>query len=205
MKKPRFSPWQIAVHILAWIPLLVLAVDALTGNLTVNPIQAAEQRTGDTALVLLIYSLACSPFFTVYRWPPVLKFRRPLGLYAFFYALLHFSIFLGLDYEFDFTLILADINQKAYIFVGLAAFIILVALAATSFDVSKRLMRKAWTRLHRLVYLAGILVVLHFAWVSKGDFFNLTGDIGRPLIAGTAVIMLLVLRLPPVRKWLSRR
>ncbi|HMN61977.1 MAG TPA: protein-methionine-sulfoxide reductase heme-binding subunit MsrQ [Anaerolinea sp.] len=205
MKKPRFSPWQIAVHILAWIPLLVLAVDALTGNLTVNPIQAAEQRTGDTALVLLIYSLACSPFFTVYRWPPVLKFRRPLGLYAFFNALLHFSIFLGLDYEFDFTLILADINQKAYIFVGLAAFIILVALAVTSFDVSKRLMRKAWTRLHRLVYLAGILVVLHFAWVSKGDFFNLTGDIGRPLIAGTAVIMLLVLRLPPVRKWLSRR
>lgn len=185
--------------------MLVLAVDALTGNLTVNPIQAAEQRTGDTALVLLIYSLACSPFFTVYRWPPALKFRRPLGLYAFFYALLHFSIFLGLDYEFDFTLILADINQKAYIFVGLAAFIILVALAATSFDVSKRLMRKAWTRLHRLVYLAGILVVLHFAWVSKGDFFNLTGDIGRPLIAGTAVIMLLVLRLPPVRKWLSRR
>jgi len=185
--------------------LLVLAVDALTGNLTVNPIQAAEQRTGDTALVLLIYSLACSPFYTVYRWAPALKFRRPLGLYAFFYAFLHFCIFLGLDYGFDFALILADINQKAYIFAGLAALILLVALAATSFDASKRLLRKTWKRLHRLVYLAGLLAVLHFAWVSKGDFFSLTGDIGRPLIAGAAVIFLMVLRLRVVKNWLSRR
>ncbi len=189
----------------AWIPLIVLGFRAFTDNLTVNPIQAAQQRTGDTALVLLIYSLACTPIYTLYRWKEVLKLRRPLGLYAFFYALLHFCIFIGLDYGFDFNLMWSEISYKPYIIVGFSTLLILASLAITSFDQAKRWLKKKWKRLHRLVYLAGGLVVLHFAWASKGDFFTLTGDIGPPLLAALAVSIELVLRLPPVRRWLANR
>jgi sulfoxide reductase heme-binding subunit YedZ len=203
--KIHFSPWQIITHLGSWIPLIVLIFDALNGRLTINPIQAAQQRTGDTALVLLLLSLTCSPLNTLYRWKTALKLRRPLGLYAFFYAFLHFIIFIGLDYGFDFQLILEELCQKPYIIAGFSALLILIALAVTSFDNSKRILRKNWTRIHRLVYLAGGLVILHFAWVSKGDFFNLTGDIGRPLLAAAALLLNLSLRLPPVRRWLARR
>ena len=134
-----------------------------------------------------------------------LKLRRPLGLYAFFYAFLPVIIFIGLDYGFDFQLIRGELSQKPYIIAGFSALLILIALAVTSFDSSKRILRKNWKRIHRLVYLAGGLVILHFAWVSKGDFFNLTGDIGRPLLAAAALLLNLSLRLPPVRRWLARR
>ncbi len=203
--KIHFSPLQLLVHIGSWIPLIVLAIDAYHGNLSVNPIQAVEQRTGDTALVLLIFSLTCTPLNTLYHWKIALKLRRPLGLYAFLYAFIHFCVFIGLDYGFDFGLILAELDQKPYIIVGLATLLILTTLAATSFDRCKRVLKKTWTRLHRFVYLAGGLVILHFAWVSKGDFFHLTGDIGRPLLAGAAVLFNLALRLPLVRRWLARR
>jgi sulfoxide reductase heme-binding subunit YedZ len=202
--KFHFNKWQIATHLASWVPLLVLVVKAITGNLTVNPIQAAEQYTGDTALGLLIFSISCSPIYMLYHWKTALKLRRPLGLYAFLYATLHFGIFLSLDYGFDLQLIWIELSQKPYIVVGFTAFLILTVLAITSFDQSKRILKKNWKRLHRVVYLAGGLVVLHFAWVSKGDFFKLTGDIGRPLLAGIALLLNLLLRLTVVKKWLSR-
>ena len=202
MRRARFhfTPLQIITHLAAWIPLLVLAYDAAQGSLTINPYQAATQRTGDTAIVLLILSLACTPLNSLFRIPQLLKLRRPLGLYAFLYVVLHVYIFIGLDYGFNWRLLWLDLSDKRYILAGLSAFLILAPMAATSWDWWKARLRKNWKRLHSLVYLASLLVVLHFAWVVKGNINTLQGDILRPLLAGSVVTLLLVARIPAVRK-----
>ena len=168
-----------------------------------NPIQAAEQRTGQYAIVLLVLSLACTPVNTLFRMPAAVRLRRPLGLYAFMYAAIHMTIFVALDFGFDWSLIGATFVEKRYLVAGLGAFAILVALAITSLRWWMRRLGKNWKRLHRLVYLAGGLVVLHYAWVVKGDLLRLQGDVWKPLAAGLVVALLLVLRLPPVRKQIA--
>ena len=200
LRLPRWTPLQILVHIGAWIPLLVLAYDALTNNLTINPIQAAEKRTGDIAIFLLILSLACTPLNTLFKLPAVIKVRRALGLYAYMYAAIHLTIFLWLDYGFNVKFLLEAVTEKPFIIVGLTTFILLSALAFTSFKSWMARLGKNWKRLHKLVYLANLLVVLHFAWASKGDLFRLQGDVFRPLLAGAVVLLLLGLRIPAVRK-----
>lgn len=204
-RRPHGTALLWVVTIGAWLPLLVLAFDAFTGRLTVNPIQAAEQRTGDIAITLLVLSLACTPLNTLLRWPAVLKVRRSLGLYAYLYAFLHVLLFIGLDYGFNTLLLLQALLEKPFILVGLAGFILLSALALTSFDTWKGRLGKNWKRLHRLTYLINLLVVLHFGWAVKGDFLRLQGDVLRPLLAGLAVLLLLGLRLPAVRRRLAGR
>ncbi len=194
------SIFQIAVHIGSLIPLVVLGVNALTDNLTINPIQAATQRTGDTAIILLLLSLACTPINTITGWSQVLKFRRPLGLYAFLYAFIHYMIFIGLDFGFNIAQIIPEFREKNYLLAGLAGLIILTALALTSWRWWMKKMGKNWKRLHRLVYLAGFMVVLHVAWVVKGDLFTLQGDIWKPLLAGVVLTILLIIRIPFIRK-----
>jgi sulfoxide reductase heme-binding subunit YedZ len=181
------------VHLFALLPLGLLLRDFLTKNLTVNPIQAATQRTGDTALVMLLVSLACSPAVSILGIKGLLKFRRTLGLYAFFYAGLHFSIFLGLDYAFNLSLVWADFAEKRFILVGFLTGLILLVLAVTSFQWWMIRLRKGWKRLHRLVYLAGVLAVLHYLWAVKAD-------IRLPLLAGGILLLLLLLRLPPIKR-----
>jgi sulfoxide reductase heme-binding subunit YedZ len=199
----RLSTLQILVHIAAWIPLLVLVVDLNTGNLSINPYQDAERRMGNTALIFLLLSLACTPVNMLFKLPQVIRLQRPLGLYGWMYAAIHLFIFVGLDYGFDLELILLDIAEKRFIFAGLFAFTLLTLLAVTSFRWWMVRMGKRWKKLHRLVYLINLVVVLHFAWASKGDFFRLQGDILRPLLALIAVITLLALRIPAVRRKLS--
>ena len=121
MKKLRFTPLQIAVHIGAWIPLVWLVWAYTTHRLTVNPIQDAMQRTGKYALVLLVLCLACTPLNTLLGWQGVIKVRRALGLYAFLYAAIHFLILSGLDYQFNFVFLYADFRGKLYVWVGVAA------------------------------------------------------------------------------------
>ena len=205
MKLPSYIFLRWCVHVGAFIPLAVLAFNALTGNLTINPIQAAQQRTGDTAITFLILSLSCTPINLLYGYRPVLKLRRPLGLYAFMYAAIHFTIFIWLDYGFDLSLLVQEFAQKPYILVGALALIILTSLALTSFDRSKIWLGKRWKKLHRMVYAASLLVVLHFAWASKGDIFGLSGDIMRPLLAGVLVALLLCFRIPVIKQWVLRR
>jgi sulfoxide reductase heme-binding subunit YedZ len=199
---------QIAVHIGAWIPLAWLAVQYFNDALGVNPIQAATQRMGKTALVLLVLSLACTPLNALFNFKPALKVRRPLGLYAFLYAAIHFALFIGVDYGFNLAFLWADIRSKAYVWVGFSAGLILLALAVTSFDWWKKQLKKNWKRLHRLVYLASLLVILHYAWAKKGNIFQLQGDILQPLLFGLLVIVLLLLRIPKVkasvRGWVDR-
>jgi sulfoxide reductase heme-binding subunit YedZ len=200
---PRLTRLQILVHIGAWIPLAVLIFDALNGNLTINPIQEAQKRSGDIAITLLILSLAVTPLNMLIKLPGLVKVRRPLGLYAYMYAAIHLAIFVWLDYGFDLGLLLEAVAEKPFIIVGLTSFILLSALALTSFKSWMVRLGKNWKRMHRLVYLINLLVVLHFAWASKGDLFKLQGDIIRPLLAGAVVILLLVLRLPAVRNRLA--
>ncbi len=195
---------QVIVHIGAWVPLAVLVFDFLTDNLTVNPIQAATQRTGNIAIILLVLSLACTPANLIFRFSPVLKVRRALGLYGYLYAALHFLIFVGLDYGFNLRLVLQSIAEKRFIVVGFVALLLLTILAVTSFRWWMVRLGKNWKRLHRLTYLANLLVVLHFAWAVKGNIFQLQGDILRPLLAGIAVAGLLILRIPAIRQRINR-
>jgi methionine sulfoxide reductase heme-binding subunit len=200
MKKRPF-PWlRILVHVLGWLPLALLGHAALTGGLSVNPIQDIEQRLGRAALFFLVASLAVTPLTTLIGWSALPPRRRALGVYAFLYASLHFATFLVLDYGFNLREIARLVLEKPYILVGLLTGLILLPLAVTSFDYFKHLMGKRWKWLHRLVYLAGLAVILHYAWAKKGSLLTLGGDILKPLAWGLLVVLLLVLRLPPVRK-----
>lgn len=198
------SPLRLAVHLLAWIPFVGLLTAYLSGNLTVNPIQAATQWSGRFALGLLITSLACTPLDIVFGWRAISRHRRALGLYAFLYASLHLLILVGLDYGFALALLWKDLAFKPYILVGAGALLILTTLAVTSFKWWQKRLGKGWKRLHRLVYLAAVLAVLHFAWARKGNLFTLSGDIGWPLAAALGVAFLLLVRLPPLRRRLVR-
>lgn len=182
-----------AVHLGAAVPLALLLWDAAGRNLTANPIQAITYRTGYPALVLLVLSLACTPAGALLRFTPALLVRRSLGLWAFFYACLHLLTFVGLDYGFDRQLIWEGIVEKRYVLVGFSAFLLLLPLAITSTKGWQRRLGRRWTRLHRLVYLAAPLAVVHFLWLVKSD-------IREPLLFGAIVVALLALRLPPVRR-----
>ena len=199
----RYTPLQIAMHIYAWSALIHIAFDFLTGNISANPIQELEQRTGRHAITLLVLSLACTPLNSLFGWRELIKRRRALGLYAFMYASIHVIIFADLDYGFAWSLILQTILQKPYIVVGVISFLMLMPLAFTSFAIWKMRLKKNWKRLHQLVYLIAPLVVLHYAWSKKGDFFRLEGDIVRPLIYGLVVLILLIFRISPVRRALA--
>jgi sulfoxide reductase heme-binding subunit YedZ len=194
---PRLTTLQWLVHVGALLPLLSLFYDAFTGNLTANPIQYLTVRTGKFALIFLIISLACTPINTVFGFRQVLRVRRALGLYAFFYASIHFLIFIGLDYGLNWNLIKEAIFEKRFALVGFAAFLILLPLAITSTRTWMKRLGKNWTRLHRFVYLAGVLVIIHYVWLVKSD-------IRIPLLYGAVVVLLLIARIKLVRKAISR-
>jgi sulfoxide reductase heme-binding subunit YedZ len=200
-KSWNVTPLQIVVNIGAWIPLVWLVVQNSRDALGANPIQAATQLTGKTALVLLVQSLSCTPLNTLFNFKQALKVRRALGLYAFLYAAIHFTLFIGVDYGFNLEFLWADIRNKAYVWVGFTAGLILLALAITSFDWWKKQLKKNWKRLHRLVYLASLLVIVHYTWAKKGDLFQLQGDIVQPLLFGLLVLVLLLVRIPVVKQF----
>jgi methionine sulfoxide reductase heme-binding subunit len=203
-KKRSGITWlQGIIHILGWLPLIYLLFEFFSAGLSVNPIQDVEQRLGRFAVYFLIASLACTPLFTLTGWREPLKRRRLLGLYCFMYASLHVLTFIGLDYGFNLELILGIVFKKPYAIVGLATFLLLLPMAVTSFRWWQKKLGRKWTSLHRLVYLAGLLDILHYAWAKKGNIFTLSGDILQPLLWGLLLLLLLALRLPPVRRWAS--
>lgn len=195
LKAPRV---QLLIHLAALVPLAWLIYDALTHNLSANPIQAITQRTGKAALILLVASLWCTPVNILTGWSVVLRWRRPLGLYAFLYATMHFLTFVGLDYGFRLDFILADVRNKRFILVGLNALVIIAALALTSTRGWQKRLGKVWARLHRWVYAAGGLVIVHYVWAVKTD-------IREPLLWGVAVGLGLLVRLPPARRFFARQ
>ncbi len=193
------------VHLAALLPALWILAALAGGGQFVNPYQAVEQRTGRIALILLSLSLACSPANLIFGWRWALRHRRTLGLYAFAYAAVHLVILVALDYGFALRLLRADLSGKPFIWIGAASLLILAALAATSFPVWKKRLGRNWKRLHRLAYLAALLVIVHFFWARKGNLATLSGDVLLPLSYGLAVAGLLILRLPAIRRWAAAR
>ncbi len=203
MQQKKSYPWlRLFVHLLGIFPLASIIYSGFTGGLGVNPIQELEQRLGRAALYLLVATLSITPLVTLTGWHILRPRRRALGLYSFFYASLHFATFIAVDYGFDFREIGRLVFEKPFIMLGLVTGLMLLPMAVTSFDYFIRRMGKRWKSLHQLVYLAGVTAILHYAWAKKGDLFSLSGDISKPLLWGLLVVILLVLRIPTVRRWI---
>jgi methionine sulfoxide reductase heme-binding subunit len=203
IKRFPYTPAQIAVHIYAWSELVIIIYGVLTHHLTANPIQAMEIDTGRHAIALLVLSLACTPLTTLFGWRDLLKRRRALGLYAIMYAVLHVIIFMDLDNGLAWNLLIQTVIQKSYILYGMATFLLLIPLAMTSFDIWKVRLGKNWKRLHQIVYFTAPIAALHYAMAVKGDIFHLSGNINAPVNYGIVIALLLILRLPFIRKFFA--
>ena len=174
-----------AVFLLCLMPLAWLGWLAATGGLGVNPIEKVNRSLGDWALRFLLISLAVSPAKEIFGWPVLMRFRRMLGLFAFFYVALHLSSWIGLDQFFAWPYIWGDIVKRPFITVGMLAFLSLLPLAATSTaGMIKRLGAKRWKRLHMLVYPAAALAVFHY-------FMMVKADVREPLIYAAVLAVLL--------------
>ncbi len=203
IKNFPYTPLQLAVHIYAWSELVIIIFDLFTHHLTANPIQQMELLTGRHALALLVLSLVCTPLNTVLGWREPIKRRRALGLYALMYAVLHVIIFIDLNNGLAWSLLIDTVIQKSYILYGMTAFLMLVPMAMTSFDIWKSRLGKNWKRLHQLIYFAAPIAALHYAMAVKGDVFHLSGDISQPVAYGAVIGLLLFLRLPFIRRFFA--
>ena len=196
MNNTRFISFQAFVHLASISPLVILIWDYFTNNLTYNPLQEATLRTGKTALILLLFSLSCTPINAIFGFRQAIRARRTLGLYAFAYASIHFLIFIGIDYAFQLQFIFADLAAKCYILIGFIAYTILFFLAITSTIFWQKRLRKRWKWLHRLVYPSAVLVIIHYIIVVKANLIE-------PLIYGSILILLFVLRAPSVHRFFA--
>lgn len=182
--KPLIKP---LLFTLALIPAVWLLYAALTGNLGANPIEAVTRMLGDWALRFLLITLAVTPLKRLTGWGWLVRYRRMLGLFAFFYATLHLLSYLVLDQFFYWPEIWADIIKRPYITVGMLTFLLLLPLAVTSTHGWMRRLGKRWQQLHRLVYLCAIGGVLHFYMLVKADT-------REPLLYGFILMILFIAR-----------
>ena len=184
------SKWsKPVVFLLCLFPLAALGWRALHGELTANPIEFITHATGDWTLRFLVITLCVTPFRKILHLPELIRFRRMLGLFVFFYACLHFTTYIWLDKFFDLSEMWKDIVKRKYITVGFTAFLLLVPLAVTSTaGWIRRLGGKRWQRLHRLIYFSAALGVIHYYWLVKSAVL-------RPLTYGAIVAVLLLWRL----------
>lgn len=170
------------------LPLVWLFWLAWSDQLGANPVETLSHRTGDWSLRFLLLTLAVTPLRRLTGWNGLQRFRRMLGLFAFFHVCLHFSVYLIFDQFFDLSTIIADVAKRPYITVGFAAFVLLIPLAVTSTNRMIKRLGRNWQRLHRLVYLIAILGVLHYLWLVKAD-------LREPLIYAGILAVLLGYRL----------
>lgn len=182
---------KTGVWLLCLGPVGALAWQILLGpGLGVNPIEELEHWSGLSTLIVLLGALSVTPIRRLTGWNLIQKARRLVGLFAFFYASLHFAAYIVLDQFFAWRYIVEDIVERPYILVGFTAFLLLIPLAVTSTKGWIRRLGRNWRRLHRLVYPAAVLGVVHYLWVTKGD------DDRGPFIAGAVLVVLFLLRLP---------
>ena len=191
MAAPK-QPWsrvaKVAVGVVALLPAARIGVLLLGGDLGANPIAEAMNRLGFWTLTLLLVTLAPTPIQIVTGWKWPLRLRRMLGLVTFLYVCLHFAVYLGVDQFFDFAAFGRDIVKRKFITVGFAAFLLLIPLAITSTDgMVRRLGFARWKRLHRLIYVAAVLGVVHYIWRVKSD-------LRQPLIFAAVLALLLTIR-----------
>ncbi len=183
---------------LCLVPLAVLGWRIAAGRLGANPVEAVLHFTGAWTLRLLLVTLTVTPLRRLTGLGWLLRFRRMLGLFAFFYAVLHFSVYLVLDRTLAWDEIVTDLSKRPYIMVGFAAFVLLVPLAVTSTRGWVRRLGRRWQMLHRCVYLIAVLGVLHFIWLVKAD-------LREPLIYAALLAVLLAFRVPWSRLGGGRR
>jgi sulfoxide reductase heme-binding subunit YedZ len=186
----RPLPWlKPGVFAGALVPLAAIVMRGAEGRLGANPIAQALNQLGLVALIFLVMALACTPLKTLFGWTWPIRLRRMLGLFAFFYALLHVLTYSGLDQGLDWAEIWKDVTKRKFIFVGFAAFVLLIPLAATSTaGAVKRLGFARWKLLHRLAYVAPALGAIHF-------FLRVKKDVREPLAYAAVLGALLVIRL----------
>ncbi|MDA1184990.1 MAG: sulfoxide reductase heme-binding subunit YedZ [Acidobacteria bacterium] len=165
-----FTTFRRLVFAAALVPAAALTYGAFTNNLTANPIDYITDITGLTALTFLTLSLTVTPLRRLTGRNELIKLRRMLGLFAFFYACLHLSTWVVLDWFFDFASMTSDVVERPFITLGMVTFLLLLPLAVTSTAGMIRRLGKRWQQLHRLVYVAAITAVVHFWWVVKADF-----------------------------------
>jgi sulfoxide reductase heme-binding subunit YedZ len=173
-------------------PAVWLANRIRIGDLGADPVKTLTHTTGLSALIILLITLAITPARRLSGWNPLIRLRRPLGLFAFFYAVIHFLIYTVFDHQLSVPDITADIAEHPWVLVGFSAFLILLTLAVTTPTAMVRRLGKRWQALHRLIYLAGLLAVLHFYWLVKKDT-------REPLLYGAVLAVLLGARLIPAR------
>lgn len=184
---------RLLIHILAWAPIAMLAGRWLTESLPINLNRYLLLRSGTIGLILLVASLACTVIALVSGWRAIVQVRRPLGLYGFAYGVGHLLVYAILDNSLDLALISRDLGERWSMSIGLAALLLLLPLAMTSTSGWQKRLGMRWKLLHRLVYLAIPLSVLHY--------YGLDRDIKTtPLIYAVLVLVLLVVRLPPIRQ-----
>ena len=178
---------KVAVFCASLLPCLWLVADGLAGRLGANPIETVSHRTGSWTLRFLLLTLAVTPLRRLLGWPWLIRLRRMIGLFAFFYAVLHFLTYLVLDQFFAWDEIAKDIIKRPYITIGFAAFLLMWPLAITSTNRMQRRLGRNWQRLHRLVYVVAVGGVLHYLWLVKAD-------VREPVVYGLILIALLAYR-----------
>ena len=192
LRVPKPSTVKVVKSIaftLALLPLARLVLGFFLDKLGANPIELITRSTGTWTLTFLLITLSVTPLRRMSGCPWLLKLRRMLGLFAFFYACLHFTTYIWFDQFFDWPAIWKDIIKRRFIWIGFTAFVLLIPLAITSTDAMvRRLGAKAWQRLHRLVYLIAICGVIHYWWLVKKD-------VTQPMIYGGVLMMLLGYRI----------
>ena len=187
------SRWAKPVlFLLCALPFCALLYNGFSSNLGANPIEEITHFTGEWALRFLLITLSITPLRKLTRNNALIRFRRMLGLFAFFYACLHFSTYLVLDQFFDWNEIVLDVAKRPYITVGFSAFVLLIPLAVTSTNRMAQRLGNNWRRLHSLIYPIAILVIFHYLWLVKADILP-------PLIYGLILCLLLALRWPGLK------
>ncbi|OAI20561.1 sulfoxide reductase heme-binding subunit YedZ [Methylomonas lenta] len=189
-KLNRVMPWlKVGVFLLALLPFIKLILGFYQDDLGANPIEKITHTTGFWTLSFLLITLTATPLRLITHWSWPIRLRRMLGLFAFFYACLHFLTYLILDQFFDAAAIIEDISKRPYITLGFTAFVLLTPLAISSNDtITRKIGSKNWRRLHSLIYPIAIVGVIHFAWLVKKD-------LSTPLMFAGLLSTLLLIRL----------
>jgi len=182
-----------SLKVVLWLAALSPAAWLVAGYyrdwLGANPIEKLTHVTGMTTLVLLLVTLSVTPVRRLTGWNPLIRLRRPLGLFAFFYATLHFSVWMVLDLGFELSWVAEDIAERPYITLGFTGFVLLIPLAATSTKGWIRRLGKKWTYLHTLIYVTTAFGLIHFYWLVKSD-------VRLPLLLAAVYLVLIGTRVP---------
>ena len=179
---------KIIVFFLSLWPIYLITYQIVFNQLGPEPVDRIINHFGEWTLIFIFLTLSMTPLRKITKSLEWIKFRRMLGLFAFFYASVHMLSYVGLDYRFDFEPLINDVLKKKFIFIGFSAWLLLIPLAVTSSQKMVRLLKQNWKKIHKLIYVIAIFGVLHFIWLSKTIFF-------KPLIFLILLIILLLFRI----------